>query len=674
MKFSIVIPAHNEEHRLPPVLKAYAEHFSKSLGDGVEIIVVVNGSTDRTADLAREIAKQHPQIRVVEETGRIGKGGAVILGVKAAQGEWIGFVDADGATSAEEFGRLFHRTQGSDGVIASRWKRGAQVNVPQRGLRLLSSRLFNGLIRLMLGLRYEDTQCGAKIFTAKAWRTILPDIGTTRFAFDVDVLFHLKRAGFRILEEPTVWRDVDGSKVQVLNSSVEMFLAVVRMRLLYSPFRFMVGWYDRLLARPVDFLLSDALFRHAMLLVFASLAIAVFNIGFQMVMGRALDRGEFALMTTFLAMYVILARPLSTVSTGINRACGLLEQEGRVADIRRLLLKWVAILGVASLPPLLASIFFVHPIAEFFHLDRAAPVWVTGLTLPALFLAPVFSGAVRGLQRFGWISVANIAATVGRFVFGGALVLMVYPACGWALAGHAVGLYLMVLVLLVALAPIWRAPRDVSSVRGGVPSLRLYLLQSFLIQLAAGLLMTGDVVFVKHFLPDQNEFAYAATLGRIVVFLAISVASAMFPKVVSEGTFSREHLRLYLRSQLYTSAFVAISLFVCLVVPGLLLRVLFHVEHPSAELVSLTRWMGAAMAFSTLLNVNINLLLAQRRFVALASVLFAALGYAVSAYLFHQSPMQVVWAALLANMVAFGLTTLDIVFSGTRTERVLNEK
>ena len=185
MKLSIIIPAHNEEQRLPPVLEAYAKFFREKMGVEAEILVVVNGSTDDTASVVERIAERHPSIRVIDEPRSIGKGGAVILGVKHASGDYIGFVDADGATSPEEFYRLYHVTGSADGVIGSRWKRGAQVNIQQKGLRLLSSRLFNLLIRSVLGLRYVDTQCGAKIFCKKAWNKILSNIGITRFAFDV---------------------------------------------------------------------------------------------------------------------------------------------------------------------------------------------------------------------------------------------------------------------------------------------------------------------------------------------------------------------------------------------------------------------------------------------------------------------------------------------------------
>jgi len=658
VKLSIIIPAHNEEHRLPPVLRRYAEYFFQSLENNFEIIVVANGSTDNTAGVARDIAKEYPQIKVIEETGRIGKGGAVILGAKAAQGEWIGFVDADGATAAEEFERLFRCAAAADGVIASRWKRGAKVNVPQRGLRLLSSRLFNGLIRMVLGLRYEDTQCGAKIFKAKAWRTILPNIGTTRFAFDVDLLFQLKRHGFQVLEEPTVWNDVEGSKVQVFNTSVEMFLAVIRMRLVYSPFQFTVQWYDRLLAKPVDFLLSDKLFRHASLLFFASIITAFGNIGFQMIVGRTLPAAEYTLLATFLALFAMLARPLGTLSTGINHYASLLVKEGRPEVVPRLLAKWVLLAGGVSCVLSLACILFARPIADFFHLERVAPVIVSAAALPAIFIAPVLGGTLQGLQRFLWTSVGSILNAFGRVLFGGLFVTLLFPACGWALAGHVGGMYLAVLVSAIALLPLFKLR---GSGGGTVPSMRLYLLQCFFIQAGVAVLMTGDVVMVKHFLPGNTDFAYAATLGRMVAFMAAAVAMAMFPKVSSAGgALTREHRKIYLRSQLYTTGLIGASLFVCILFPEFLLRFLFKIMQPSAEMIGYTRWMAVVMAIATLLNINVFLLMAQRRFRLLSIAVASAVLYLAGVYFYHGSAYHIIAFAGIANLIALIVTTAGI--------------
>lgn len=240
MKLSIVIPAHNEEQRLPPMLEAYAKYFANAYGDDAELIVVSNFSSDRTAEVAREIGCCYPQVTVIDEPKRIGKGGAVMLGAKNAEGDLIGFVDADGATPPEAFDDLVKKISLDGCIIASRWMKGSDVEPKQPLSRRVASRFFNGLVRVLFGLKLTDTQCGAKLFRREVMQRILGNLGVTSWAFDVDMLFQSKRLGASIREIPTVWRDVAGSKLKVGRTSMSMFVALVRLRMVYSPLRFMV--------------------------------------------------------------------------------------------------------------------------------------------------------------------------------------------------------------------------------------------------------------------------------------------------------------------------------------------------------------------------------------------------------------------------------------------------
>ncbi|MCX6993826.1 MAG: glycosyltransferase family 2 protein [Kiritimatiellaeota bacterium] len=248
MELSIITPAYNEEARLGRMLDQYLPFFNERYAGRYEILVVVNGSYDRTEDIVREYARVHQPVRVIVDSRQIGKGGAVMLGFAQAQGRLVGFVDADGATPPEAFQDLVEHIGTAGAIIASRWLPGARISVQQPFKRRLASRLFNALVRLMFGLRISDTQCGAKLLTREAAQAILPYIGITQWAFDVDLLFQLRRAGFAITEIPTTWRDISGSQLQVGKASVDMFMAMVRLRLIYSPFRWVVSLYDRTLA------------------------------------------------------------------------------------------------------------------------------------------------------------------------------------------------------------------------------------------------------------------------------------------------------------------------------------------------------------------------------------------------------------------------------------------
>jgi glycosyltransferase involved in cell wall biosynthesis len=244
MQLSIIVPAYNEESRIPRMLEAYLPYFNEKYGNDVEMIVVVNGSKDQTAEVVRGYQTAYPGLICDVEPDAIGKGGAVTRGFDQAQGRYIGFVDADGSTPPEAFDALMDHIDESSAVIASRWIKGAVVSPRQPLDRRIASRLFNILVRILFGIAVWDTQCGAKLLPRSAWLKIRSSMGLTRWAFDVDMLFQLRRSGTRIKEIPTEWHDVAGSKLNVPKASFEMFVAMVRLRLMYSPFKFVVKIYD----------------------------------------------------------------------------------------------------------------------------------------------------------------------------------------------------------------------------------------------------------------------------------------------------------------------------------------------------------------------------------------------------------------------------------------------
>lgn len=249
MKLSIVVPAYNEEGRIGRMLGAYLPFFEERYGADFELIVAINGSRDRTEEIVRGLAAEHPSLRVAVEPKAIGKGGAVMMGGALARGELVGFVDADGSTPPEAFDDLVANIGDAGLVIASRWLPESEVDPPQPWKRRAASRVFNWLVRRLFKLHITDTQCGAKLMTAAAWHDIVPNIGITQWAFDVDMLFKTRRKKYPIKEIATTWRDVEGSKIRVGKASLEMLLALARLRMIYSPFAFVVKAYDATLER-----------------------------------------------------------------------------------------------------------------------------------------------------------------------------------------------------------------------------------------------------------------------------------------------------------------------------------------------------------------------------------------------------------------------------------------
>ena len=190
-RFTVIIPAHNEEARIERTLRVFLDEFADS-----EVIVVLNGCTDAAPAIVRATAAGRGNAKVVELTDAIGKGGAVRVGFLLAQAPVIAYVDADGATSPAELRRLCEMLGPSDvAIIGSRWMPGAAVTVKQAFRRRVASRTFNLLVRLLFGLPYSDTQCGAKVFRRDALRAVMSNVDTANFAFDVDLLYALKKSG-----------------------------------------------------------------------------------------------------------------------------------------------------------------------------------------------------------------------------------------------------------------------------------------------------------------------------------------------------------------------------------------------------------------------------------------------------------------------------------------------
>jgi len=208
VSLSLVIPAYNEENRIQLL-------FDEITAFDGELIVVCDG-TDRTADCVRQIAarRQDLLISCLEFDHRLGKGGGVIEGLKAARAPLVGYFDADGSTSISEMQRLFSNLSHADGAIGSRWVPGSTLRVRQGILRRMESRAFNLLIRLLFNLTYNDTQCGAKVFKKSAIDAVLPHLTSRGFEFDVELLWRLQRRGYTVTEVPIVWQNKGDSRVQ----------------------------------------------------------------------------------------------------------------------------------------------------------------------------------------------------------------------------------------------------------------------------------------------------------------------------------------------------------------------------------------------------------------------------------------------------------------------------
>jgi dolichyl-phosphate beta-glucosyltransferase len=236
---SIVVPAYNEEGRLPtslPLIDAYATER----GLDAELIVVDDGSTDRTATIADEFLRGR-RGRLLRQSENLGKGAAVRRGVLEAEGRWILLTDSDLSTPIEEHARLaaIARDEDLDVVIGSRGLPDSRIEIRQNLLRQLMGKTFNRILRVVTGLPYRDTQCGFKLFDRERTLPLFRRMVVDRFAFDAELLFLCARFGLRVKEVPVIWRNAEGSKVGILSAPPRMLLDLIRVR-----WRFRRGLYN----------------------------------------------------------------------------------------------------------------------------------------------------------------------------------------------------------------------------------------------------------------------------------------------------------------------------------------------------------------------------------------------------------------------------------------------
>lgn len=233
LDLSIIVPAYNEEWRIPATLIDLVDYFDQTELT-YEVIVVDDGSTDQTSIVVRKFEKLNPQIRHIRIPVNSGKGFAVKTGVLNSYGRMVLFTDADGSTAAKEFEKLsLALDRGADVAIGSRALRHEETKVITNPFRKFVGRLFNAVINIFLISNIKDTQCGFKLFTSNAAAFLFEKQRANGFSFDFELILIAKKAGMKIDEIAVNWHNVPGSKVNVLRDGFKMVLDIFHYRFVH---------------------------------------------------------------------------------------------------------------------------------------------------------------------------------------------------------------------------------------------------------------------------------------------------------------------------------------------------------------------------------------------------------------------------------------------------------
>lgn len=228
---SVIIPAYNEEKKLPKTLSEIYEYLKKQSYDW-EILVISDGSKDNTAKVVKDLSSQIENLKVIDNKQNNGKGYVVKQGMLAANGKYRLFTDADNSTSIDQVEKMWPEfKKGFEVVIGSRDIKGAKLAVPQPFWRIMIGNVFNLLVQIMCGLwGIPDTQCGFKGFTKKAAEDIFSKTRISRFAFDAEMLVMAKKMDYKIKEVPVYWVNDKRSSVK-FKSMVKMTIDLFQIRM-----------------------------------------------------------------------------------------------------------------------------------------------------------------------------------------------------------------------------------------------------------------------------------------------------------------------------------------------------------------------------------------------------------------------------------------------------------
>lgn len=225
--YSVIIPAYNEENRIKTTIRELEENIH----DLKEIVVVFDGY-DNTPDVARNAGNK---VTVLEYKKRLGKGGAILEGFKAAKGDVICFTDADGASPWYEVKKICSLvSEENQAVVGSRWVRSSMINKKEPLFNRISSRLFHYIVYAFLGIKTKDTQCGLKAFSADVANKLSQRVKVTNRTIDVALLYHLKKMGIKPMEVGIEWSHDENTRMPIFKVIPLMFITIIGLRLINS--------------------------------------------------------------------------------------------------------------------------------------------------------------------------------------------------------------------------------------------------------------------------------------------------------------------------------------------------------------------------------------------------------------------------------------------------------
>lgn len=405
------------------------------------------------------------------------------------------------------------------------------------------------------------------------------------------------------------------------------------------------------------------LVRHGLLLIVITGVANVSNVAFHMAMGRGLSADEYGILAALLNLFLVMATPLDALRNAMAHFAARAHRAENPALSRAIARRWCARIALLAIPAS-ATLWLLHPqLAAFFHLPAPGPIQVVAASLFAFMLVPVLAGVLQGMQAFWWFGAALHGVGIVRLALG-----LLFLWVGWATAFHAIlsGALAMGYGVAMGAWGVWWITRGAGARVEATRGIGPYFLKAMFMLAGYGVLMNSDVMLVRHFHPeDAGAFAWAATIGRSVVFLPMPIAMAMFPKVISHGGSTRSSRLAVFKALGLAAGMIGVGVGFSLIWPWIPLRILYGVTDPSPALQHLVRMVMLAMCPLGISYLLLHFEMAQHRFGSVPWLLALAAAYLGGVALWHPSALAIV-AVLGAVATASAALYLVILFRGAR--------
>lgn len=412
---------------------------------------------------------------------------------------------------------------------------------------------------------------------------------------------------------------------------------------------------------------QQGLFRHSALLFVATQTNNVATLLFQVLMMRLLSVREYGVLATMLTLVLLVAIPIESLRSVVAHRVALWHRAEAFGLIQRFLMQWAFLLLAAGVLIGGGGTLLSSSAAHLLQLDASVPVILTVWVIALSLFKPYFTGALQGMQVFGWMAFQAQTWGVARLICAFGLSYGMGRTAEMGIVAQGGGMMASVLV------GVWAIRRTIprrTAERAQVPCGALYFGLSLAVLSGYAVLMTADIVLVKIFFEPElaGVFAQAATIGRMVVFLPVPIAAALFPKVVSMGPATANDRRLLWKAMGYTTVLIVSAGLACTI----LARPIwwgFTGAWPDQTTLSLLRWVVWAMAPLGMTFLLLNFELAQSRFRAPASLLVLAVCYIGLVSVWHESLFHILYILSALNITSLLIMIGDVAATSLRERK-----